>query len=153
MSTQTKGLDQLTIEEGRVIFTKATGESMDMPNLTQIVKLYEAHKEDEIGARAKEVLDRGIGALLITEVMMDMTNDKTNERFENGEISKTMRHVNTYNIVLESHLEQAVAGFEGDFETCKFAEFPYGIVIEREKYPTYKNTTYCIDDIRKVIEA
>ncbi|MGL4343821.1 MAG: hypothetical protein ACRCTE_01350 [Cellulosilyticaceae bacterium] len=153
MSRQEMGQDQLLVIDGKVTFIKANGETLDMPNLTKMIAMYEAQKDNEIGNRVKEILTRGIGTLLIAEVMVDMTNETTLARFENGEISKTMRHVNTYNIVLESHLEAAKEAFDGDFNTCVFAEFPYGIVIEREKYPTYKNTTYCVEDIRKIIEV
>lgn len=145
-------LDTLTLENGQVIFTKTSGERLQMPNLTKMVAMYEKQKDNEVGERLKDILARGIGTLLIAEVMVDMTNETTLKRFENGEISKTMKHVNTYNLVLESHLEQAQEGFEGDFNTCVFAEFPYGIVIEREKYPSYKNTDYSVEAIRKIIE-
>lgn len=146
-------LDALLVENGVVVFMKASGERLEMPNLTQIVALYEKQKGTDVGHYAKEILSRGIGTLLITEVMVDMTNETTLNRFQNGDITKTMRHLNTYNIVLESHLDMAKEQFEGDFNTCIFAEFPYGVVIEREKYPTYKNTKCSIDAIRKIIEA
>ena len=109
-----KQLDALRVVNNEVIFEKANG----------------------------EIFNHEIGSLLICEIMIDMQNSTTLNRLETGEISKTMRHVSTYNIILESHLEKAKEQFEalraqgeveGTFEEAVFATFPYGIVIERDR--------------------
>ena len=145
-----KQLDALRVVNNEVIFEKANGEKMVMPNLTALLKLYN-ETSDAIKERAREIFNHEIGSLLICEIMIDMQNSTTLNRLETGEISKTMRHVSTYNIILESHLEKAKEQFEalraqgeveGTFEEAVFATFPYGIVIERVKFPQFTNTEY-----------
>lgn len=147
-------MDQLKSINNEIVFIKANGEQLAMPNLTALVKLYHKTQCEEIKTRIVEILNQEIGALLVCEIMIDMQNDTTMKRLETGEISKTMRHVGTYNIILESHLDKAKMAFqalkesgevEGDFEACVFATFPYGMVIEREKFPQYKNTDYSVE--------
>ena len=137
-----KQLDALRVVNNEVIFEKANGEKMVMPNLTALLKLYNETSDEAIKERAREIFNHEIGSLLICEIMIDL---------ETGEISKTMRHVSTYNIILESHLEKAKEQFEalraqgeveGTFEEAVFATFPYGIVIERVKFPQFTNTEY-----------
>lgn len=146
-----KQLDTLKCIDHEVIFTKADGEQIKMPNLTALIKLYHEAESDEMKIRIEEILNQGIGSLLICEIMIDMQNETTLKRLETGEISKTMRHVGTYNIILESHIEKAKAQFEelkakgevaGTFEAIQFSVLPYGIVIEREKFPQYDNVEY-----------
>ena len=146
-----KQLDTLKRVNNEVIFEKANGEQLKMPNLTALTKLYSETASEDIKGWIEEILDQEIGSLLICEIMIDMQNETTLKRLETGEISKTMRHVGTYNIILESHLEKAKVQFEtlkaageveGDFEEIQFAIFPYGIVIEREKFPQYQNAEY-----------
>lgn len=146
-----KQLDALRVVNNEVIFEKANGEKMVMPNLTALLKLYNETSDEAIKERAREIFNHEIGSLLICEIMIDMQNSTTLNRLETGEISKTMRHVGTYNIILESHLEKAKEQFEalkaqdkveGTFEEVVFATFPYGIVIERIKFPQFTNTEY-----------
>lgn len=153
-------IDRLVIEEGKVVFINVQGTVIEMPNLTQLVVWYKEYQGSEIGERIKEILSREIGDLLIAEVMIDMTNEKTLDRLRTGEISKTLRHVETYNIILDSHIEQAKAQFEelakqqevtGNFEDCFFAQFPYGMVIMREMFSVYTNTVYSKADIENLI--
>lgn len=153
-------IDQLIREEDKVIFISAEGEKIEMPNLTQLVQWYKEYRSEEIGERIKGILSREIGDLLIAEVMIDMTNEKTLERLRTGEISKTLKHVETYNIILDSHMGQAKEQFErlkqegqvtGNIEDCFFAQFPYGMVIMREKFGEYKNTVYDKTDLEKII--
>ena len=95
-----------------------------------------------------------IASLLLADIMIDMQNDRVKERLQTGEISKNMKHVGTYNVILESHKEKAEALFntlvdkgelEGTLEECIFGEFPCGIIIERIKFPQYENTDYIVD--------
>lgn len=153
-------LDSLVLEGELVYFISAAGQKIEMPNLTKLVEWYKTNKGNEIGERIKEILGRTIGDLLIAEVMIDMTNEKTMDRLRTGEISKTLGHVGTYNIILDSHMDQARAQFEGllrdgkisgQFEDCLFAQFPYGMVILREKFEDYRNTQYCKKDIEELI--
>lgn len=146
-----KQLDALKVVNNEVIFEKASGEQMAMPNLTALLKLYNETNDEAIKARAREIFDHEISSLLICEIMIDMQNSTTLNRLETGEISKTMRHVGTYTIILDSHLEKAKAQFEalkaqgsveGTFEEAVFATFPYGTVIERVKFPQFTNTEY-----------
>lgn len=146
-----KQLDTLKCMDNEVIFIKADGEQIKMPNLTALIKLYHEADSDEMKARIEEILNQGIGSLLICEIMIDMQNETTLKRLETGEISKTMRHVGTYNIILESHIEKAKAQFEDlkakgeveeTFEAIQFSVLPYGVVIEREKFPQYDNIEY-----------
>lgn len=153
-------IDKLIVEDTRVVFVNTEGKRVEMPNLTQLAVWYNEYKDSEIGERIKSILSREIGDLLIAEVMIDMTNEKTLERLRTGEISKTLGHVETYNIILDSHIEQAKIAFEGlkqegevtgNFEDCFFAQFPYGMVIMREKFRQYTNTVYDKTDIEKII--
>lgn len=153
-------IDRLVIEKNKVIFINAEGVRIDMPNLTGLVGWYKEHKDSEIGERIKGILGLEIGDLLIAEVMIDMTNETTLERLRSGEISKNLGHVNTYNIILDSHMNQAREQFEklastdqaiGKFEDCFFAQFPYGMVIIREMFKEYRNTRYSKVDIEELI--
>ena len=71
--------------------------------------------------------------------------------YSKKKLTEQCKHVSTYNIILESHLEKAKEQFEalraqgeveGTFEEAVFATFPYGIVIERVKFPQFTNTEY-----------
>ena len=154
-------LDRLVIEDRKVVFINAAGKKVEMPNLTQLTKWYKEHEDAEIRERIRGILDREIGDLLISEVMIDMTNEKTLDRLRTGEISKTLRHVQTYNIILDSHMEEAREEFEeklargettGQFEDCFFAKFPYGMVIMRDMFKGYRNTNYDKSDLEQLIE-
>lgn len=146
-----KQLDTLRVVNQEVIFEKANGEKITMPNLTALLNLYDETNDIAIKERIQEILSQEIGSLLICEIMIDMQNSKTLNRLETGEISKTMGHVATYNVILESHLEQAKQQFEllktqgeveGLFEDIIFAILPYGIIIERNRFPQFTNTEY-----------
>ena len=95
-----KQLDALRVVNNEVIFEKANGEKMVMPNLTALLKLYNETSDEAIKERARKIFNHEIGSLLICEIMIDMQNSTTLNRLETGEISKTMRHVSTYNIIL-----------------------------------------------------
>ena len=149
-----KQLDTLKYTQDEVIFEKANGEVLKLANLTALSKLYKETEDIEIKERIKEILDHDIARLLLADIMIDMQNDRVKERLQTGDISKNMQHVETYNIILDSQKEKAKALFntlvekgelEGKFEECIFAEFPYGIVIEREKFPQYENTDCVVD--------
>ena len=149
-----KQLDTLKYTPNGVIFEKANGEVLTLANLTGLLKLYNETEDTDLKERIKEILSMDIGSLLLADIMIDMQNDKVKERLQTGEISKNMKHVGTYNIILESHKERAKALFntlvdkgelEGTWEECIFAEFPCGIVIERIKFPQYENVDYIVD--------
>ncbi|MEF9958612.1 MAG: hypothetical protein RR090_03895 [Niameybacter sp.] len=149
-----KQLDTLKYINDEVIFVKASGETLQMPNLTALLKLYNQTEDEALKERIQDILNHDIASLLIAEIMIDMQNDRVQERLQTGEISKNMHHVGTYNIILESHLEQAKALFEelvlkgkliGNFEEVLFAKFPCGIVIEHVKFPQYVNTEYVVE--------
>lgn len=144
-------LDTLKVVNKEVIFEKANGEKIAMPNLTALLNLYHETTDSAIQERIEKILNEDMGSLLICEIMIDMQNNKTLNRLETGEISKTMGHVGTYNVILESHLEKAKQQFqllkeqrevEGEFESIIFATLPYGTIIERNKFPQFSNTEY-----------
>lgn len=150
----TLGMDKILLEDGQVVFISAVGNKVNLPNLTKLVAWCEEEKDSEIGVRIKQILEGSIEQLLISEVMIDMNSEKTRERLCSGEISKTMGHVDTYSIILDSHMAVARKQFEeelknnavtGNFEDCFFAQFPYGMVIVKELFKDYKNTNYSIE--------
>lgn len=137
-------IDQLILKENNVVFQNAAGEEMQMPNLTALVKRYQEEGSAEVKERIREILQNDMGTLLVVEIMMDMNNETTLKRLETGEISKTMKHVNTYYVILDSQMGQArqkykELGKEGTLEQIFFAQFPYGMVIEREKFLEFQN--------------
>lgn len=144
-------LDTLLVKDHTVILHTALHEEITLPNLTTLLNLYEAHKNTEVGDRIKAMLQRGIGTLLVIEIMIDASHPVTLERLKSGEISKNMKHVNDYNVILNSHLEEARHQFneeaskglvQGSFEDCCFNTMPLGTVILRSQFPHYKNTRY-----------
>ena len=144
-------IDCLLVQDHNVVFRNAAGVETAMPNLSKLVALYDETTDEAVKARIKEILSEPFGKLLVVEIMMDMTNERTLERLQTGEISKTMRHVHTYNVILDSHRDEARDAFEkakaegqveGEFEATFFAPFPYGMVIEEAKFPNYQNTRY-----------
>ncbi|MDA3730383.1 hypothetical protein PBV87_02540 [Niameybacter massiliensis] len=149
-----KQLDTLKYTNDEVIFVKANGEELKMPNLTALTKLYYRTDDADLKERIKAILEHDIASLLIAEIMIDMQNDRVQERLQTGEISKNMGHVGTYNIILESHREQAEILFNelvakgelsGTFEEVLFATFPCGLVVERAKFPQYENKEYVVE--------
>ena len=140
--------DYLMLEDREIFLKDAKGKKIFMPNLTALVKMYDETADKAIQKRIESIFDEEVGSLMIAEVMIDMSNEKTLERLRTGEISKTMRHVHTYNMILESHLDEAKALFEqrvkegvlkGSFDSICFAPFTQGIVIERKNFPEYEN--------------
>lgn len=152
-----KPYDTIKQTEEGVIYQKVSGACLVLKNITCLVNLYNETQDMPLKERIKEILNQDISSLLLADVMIDMTNDKVKERLQTGEISKNMKHVHTYNVILESHKEKAEALFntlvakgelDGKFEDYIFAEFPCGLIIEREKFPQYENTDYKIDIIK-----
>lgn len=148
-------VDQLIIKDGQVVFQNVKGEEVAMPNLTKLVDMYNATSCEEIKGRLVEILESDLGKLLVAEIMVDMTNETTLKRIETGEISKTMGHVGNYYVVLDSHMDQAKAQYEasekeGSFESIYFAQFPFGMVIEKAKFPEYANENY-VNEIKNII--
>ncbi|MGL4800072.1 MAG: hypothetical protein ACRCWY_11865 [Cellulosilyticaceae bacterium] len=144
-------MDQLILKENNVVFQNAAGEEMQMPNLTALVKRYQEEGSAEVKERIRDILQNDMGTLLVVEIMMDMGNETTLKRLETGEISKTMKHVNTYYVILDSQMDQARQKYEeldkeGTLEQIFFAQFPYGMVIEREKFLEFQND----NDVKKI---
>lgn len=144
-------LDTLLVKDHTVILRTALDEELTLPNLTTLLNLYQTHKGTEVGDRIKSMLQRDIGTLLVIEIMIDASHPVTLERLKSGEISKNMKHVNDYNVILNSHLEEAYKQFneesskglvQGTFEDCCFNTMPFGTVILRSHFPHYKNTHY-----------
>ena len=144
----TSNINRLIIEKDLLIFENSQGMHIPMPNLTALLSLYKNNVHTPLGARIKDILQRDLGSLLIVETMLDMSHEITLNRLETGEISKNMKHVNDYYVILESEYEAAQALFnkqveegllKGRFEECHFAHFPVGLVIKRENFPTYYN--------------
>lgn len=149
-----KQLDTLKYTQEGVIFEKANGEVLKLANLTGLLKLYNETDDRALKERIKEILSVDIASLLLADIMIDMQNDRVKERLQTGEISKNMKHVGTYNVILDSHKEKAEALFntlvdkgelEGTLEECIFGEFSCGIIIERIKFPQYENTDYIVE--------
>ncbi|WP_054743907.1 hypothetical protein [Cellulosilyticum ruminicola] len=122
-----------------------------MPNLTTLVALYHKHKNEVVDTRIKEIFSHNIGILLVVEIMIDANHPVTMEHLKSSEISKNMKHVRDYYVILTSHLKKHV------YNMCN----PYLIdclkvhlkiasstpclltpVIVREKFPQFKNTNY-----------
>lgn len=144
-------LNILKFEDQKVILQTIYGESHYLPNLTTLVTIYHQHQNDIIGERIKEMLAHDIGTLLVIEIMIDATHPVTMSRLESGEISKNIKHVNDYYVILTSNIECAKANYKalasqglltGKFEDCCFNEMPFGMVIVREKFPQFTNEHY-----------
>lgn len=147
----TQVVDGLYVKEGKIVFRNVAGQEVDMPNLTKLVEIYHESHDTELKERVKNILEQPFGKLFIVETMVDMTNETTLNRLASGEISKNMKHVQTYNLILDSHIEKARVFYaqkveegtlEGILEDVYFAPFPYGMVIEESKFPGYANDEY-----------
>nr|WP_302599935.1 hypothetical protein [uncultured Cellulosilyticum sp.] len=143
--------DTLLIKNHTVVLHTSLHEEIVLPNLTTLLNLYQTHKNTEVGHRIKAMLQCDIGTLLVIEIMIDASHPVTLERLKSGEISKNMKHVNDYNVILNSHLEDARKQFneqaskglvQGTFEDCCFNTMPFGTVILCSRFPHYKNTHY-----------
>lgn len=132
-------INKIDLENEQVIFSDTKQQVFELPNITKLYQMYQAHQTDEIGERIAAILDMEVGALLVAEIMIDMTSERIIERLNTGEISKTMKHVNDYYVILESELEQVEKTYEGDFQSACFAKFPYGMVVQRSNFPNFAN--------------
>lgn len=137
--------DTLYVRNQDIIFRSAGGKEIPMPNLTELLRMYNETTDEVIKDRIQAILNEPIGRLCVVEIMVDMTNKKTLERLRTGEICKTMGHVSTYNVILDSNIAEAKeifrqGDFVGEFEAICFAQFPYGMVVEESKFPNFENT-------------
>ena len=150
-TNMTQVVDGLYVKEGEIILRSVAGQEVDMPNLTKLVEIYHDSDDVELKKRIKNILEQPFGKLFIVETMVDMTNETTLNRLASGDISKNMKHVQTYNLILDSHIEKARTLYaqrveegtlEGTLEDAFFAPFPYGMIIEESKFPGYENEIY-----------
>ena len=132
-------MNRLYIEDKKVIFKPATESIIAMPNLTALYTMYQTCEDEDVKTRIKDIFDRDFGKVLVAEIMIDMTSPQIIERLHTGDISKTLRHVDNYNVILESELEAVRESYEGDFEKACFAQFPYGMVVEEVNFEGFKN--------------
>lgn len=144
-------LDTLLLRNNTLVLHTIAHEEIELPNLTKLINLYQTSKHSEVGHRIKEMLQNDIGTLLVIEIMIDATHPVTLERLKSGEISKNMKHVHDYYVILNSQLDDAKNYFnedaanglvQGTFEACCFNTMPFGTVILRSSFPSYKNTNY-----------
>lgn len=138
--------DQLILKDDKLQLKDAFGQIYDLPNLTNLLHLYHKTTDSVIKKRLYDILDHDLGTLLVVEIMIDATHEVTQKRLETGEISKNMKHVHDYYVILKSHYALAKSQFEQlhasdglPFETCHFALFPYGLVIKRSSFSEYHN--------------
>ncbi|MGL4362484.1 MAG: hypothetical protein ACRCSG_04315 [Cellulosilyticaceae bacterium] len=140
--------DFIAINNGIVELCDVEGVVTPLPNLTKMVELYKKVDNEEVKKNIKNILSEPVESLLVSEIMIDMQNEKAIERLYTGEISKTMHHVHTYFVILSSHMTKAKEKFakmiiDGEsgknIESIYFAPFPYGMVIESAKFPEFKN--------------
>ena len=125
--------DQLILKDDKLKFKDAFGQIYDLPNLTTLLNQYHHTTDPVIKQRLYDILNHDLGTLLVVEIMIDATHEVTQKRLETGEISKNMKHVHDYYVILKSHYALAKSQFEQlhdldelSFETCHFAIFPYG---------------------------
>lgn len=159
MNTSTP--NRLLFKNETLIFENTLGIQLPLPNLTQLIHLYKANLSTPIGERIKTILSRDLGSLLVVEIMIDPSHEVTLKRLETGEISKNMKHVNDYYVVLDSDYPFAKNLFDtyvaegilnGTFEECHFAQFPFGLVIKREGFPQYYNRNEDISTLQSLLE-
>lgn len=152
--------DYLRLCNEKCFLEKADGSCVDMPNLTDLVAWYKKYKTTEIGQRIKEILSLEFGELLVVEIMVNMAHEKTLERLKDGEIKRNLSHVKNYYIILDSQIEDAKQEFalekakgriKGNFEDAFFAHFPSGMVIMRERFPSYLNKHYDRSDLDNLL--
>ena len=139
-----KYMDQLIYDNKRLYYLDAFDVRYELPNLTHLIDFYHTTQSEAIKARILEMLSHDLGTLLVIEIMIDPTHEVTIKRLETGEISKNMKHVMDYYVILKSHYalakKQYFSKYEEDsFETCHFASFPFGQVIMRSKFESYSN--------------
>lgn len=137
-------LDQLIYKDEQLYFKDIFCEEYALPNLTNFVKLYHETQNQTIQSHIGEILSHDLGTLLVVEIMIDPTHEITLKRLETGEISKNMKHVMDYYVILKSHYALAKKQYlsehkKGCFETCHFIALPFGQVIMRSKFETYYN--------------
>lgn len=139
-------MDQLVIKDQNLIFKDAFGTEHALPNLTTLLREYNTTTDLVVKKRLHDILSHDLGSLLVIEIMIDATHEVTKKRLKTGEISKNMKHVHDYYVILKSHYALAKSQFEKShpsdshpFETCHFAMFPYGLVIKRDGFLDYQN--------------
>lgn len=147
-------IDQLILKDEKLQFKDAFGELYDLPNLTTLLHQYHHTTDLAIKERLYDILNHDLGTLLVVEIMIDATHEVTQKRLETGEISKNMKHVQDYYVILKSHYALAQSQFEQlhmsdglSFETCHFALFPYGLVIKRSDFSEYQNAYTDLSDL------
>lgn len=139
-------MDQLVLKDQNLIFKDAFATEHALPNLTTLLHEYTTTTDLVVKKRLHDILSHDLGSLLVIEIMIDATHEVTKKRLETGEISKNMKHVHDYYVILKSHYALAKSQFENahpssthPFETCHFAMFPYGLVINRSGFLNYQN--------------
>ena len=139
-----KQLDQLIYKNEQLYFRDAFYEEHVLPNLTSFITLYHQTSNQTVKKHIQEIFNHDLGTLLVVEIMIDPTHEVTLKRLETGDISKNMKHVMDYYVILKSHYALAKKQYHSDypqtpFETCHFANFPFGQVIMRSEFTTYYN--------------
>ncbi|MBU3803696.1 MAG: hypothetical protein H9872_02905 [Candidatus Cellulosilyticum pullistercoris] len=152
-------MDQIIIKDQMLIFKDAFGAEYSLPNLTVLLHDYNTTTDLKVKQRLYEILNHDLGSLLVIEIMIDANHEVTKKRLETGEISKNMKHVHDYYVILKSHYALAKDQFEKthalalpDFESCHFAMFPYGLVIKRNDFPNYQNSYTDISALTHLLE-
>lgn len=139
-------VDTLIFKNNQLYLKDVFQDEYVLPNLTTLITLYKQTTNPEVKNRIYDMLNQDLGTLLIIEIMIDATHEVTLKRLETGDISKNMKHVMDYYVILKSHYALAKKQYLQDkaldippFESCHFAHFPYGQVILRAGYPNYTN--------------
>lgn len=152
--------DQLILKDEQLQFKDAFGQIYDLPNLTTLLDLYRKTTDLVIKKRLYDILNHDLGTLLVVEIMIDATHKVTKKRLETGEISKNLKHVHDYYVILKSHYALAKSQFEQlhvsnelTFENCHFALFPYGLVIKRSSFTDYQNIYTDISTLTNLLET
>lgn len=139
-------IDQLIFKDNQLYLKDAFQTEYALPNLTTLLNLYQTTSNEDVKHRIYDILNHDLGTLLVVEIMIDATHEVTIKRLETGEISKNMKHVMDYYVILKSHYALAKKEYidthtpdDEPFEACHFAIFPYGQVISRSHYMDFKN--------------
>ena len=151
-------VDRLILKDKKLYLKDVFGEEFALPNLTTLLNLYQTTTNQDVKQRIFDILNHDLGTLLVVEIMIDATHEVTLKRLETGEISKNMKHVHDYYVILRSHYALAKKAYEdtphakeASFESCHFALFPYGQVILRSGYPEYMNSYTDISILQEIL--
>ena len=151
-------IDQIVIKDQNLIFKDTFGTEHALPNLTTLLREYTTTTDLVVKKRLHDILSHDLGSLLVIEIMIDATHEVTKKRLETGEISKNMKHVHDYYVILKSHYALAKSQFENNhpssthtFEACHFAMFPYGLVINRSSFLNYQNKYTDISALTQIL--